>query len=312
MKRKVWGDVASHPVSDSGSESHRTSDEQVDRSDRSGTSTEVSGPADMSPVDSRQLSPFQSHKQASLEDDSDEDSRQGQATGYSPPPNKTSTIASELSLRHGLGEGKQLHAYGRATSSGYSLLCVVAAIVFIPDCCTGYYGQDSRPVDMMNRQPSLAAGISGAGFEWNPSPSRTPPSVPSDLSTEPHLTFAPAPAGDSNKPAQSAFATQSQAGTGADTSACSEEEYQSYDEDTAGEDKAEGSSMSADTTQAEEAGAGSLFSTMQTRAPGLTPLRLTPKTEPAQSRSACQPSPPGTIKYSATPSCPYECYKLTL
>ena len=117
MKRKVWGDVASHPVSDSGSESHRASDdEQADHSvDRSGTSTEVSGQADTSPVDSRQLSPFQSHKQASLEDDSDEDSRQGQARGYSPAPNQTSNIASELSLRHGLGEGKQMHADSNAT-----------------------------------------------------------------------------------------------------------------------------------------------------------------------------------------------------
>lgn len=173
------------------------------------------------------------------------------------------------------------------TSSGYTLLCVVAPIVLIPDCCTG--GQDSRPVDMMNRQPSLAAGISGAGFEWNPSPSRTPPSVPSDLNTESHLAFASAPADDSNsRPAQSTFASQSQAGTGADTPASSQEEHKSKDEDTVGEDQAEGSSMSADKTQAEEAGAGSLFSTMQTRAPGLTPLRLTPKTEPAQPRSAGQ------------------------
>lgn len=157
-----------------------------------------------------------------------------------------------------------------------------------PDCCTGY-GQDLRSADMMNRQPSLAAGISGAGFEWNPSPSRAPPSVPSDLSTEPHLTFPSAPADDSNsRPAQSAFATQSQAGTGADTPASSDKEHNNDDEDTAGENQAEGSSMSAD-TQAEEAGAGSLFSTMQTRAPGLTPLRLTPKTEPAQPRSARQP-----------------------
>ena len=142
----------------------------------------------------------------------------------------------------------------------------------------------------MNRQPSLAAGISGAGFEWNPSPSRTTPSVPSDFNTELHLTFASVPADDSNsRPAQSAFATQSQAGTGADTPASSEKEHKNNDENTAGEDKSEDSSMSADTTQAKEAGAGPLFSTMQTRAPGLTPLRLTPKTEPAQPRSASQP-----------------------
>lgn len=127
MKRKVWGDrgdVSSHPVSDSGSESHSAEDEQVDHSDRL-TSMEDSGQADMSPVDSRQLSPLQSHKQASVEDDSDEDSRQEQATGDSALPHNTSTIASELSLRHGLGEGNQLHAYGRATRPVAIVCCVL-------------------------------------------------------------------------------------------------------------------------------------------------------------------------------------------
>ena len=108
MKRKVWGDVPSHPVSDSGSESQRTGDEEeVDQpADRSGQ-------ADMSPVDSRQLSPFQSHKQTSLEDESDDEPHQGQATGDSAIRNKTSAMASELSLRHGLGEGKLWHTSSR-------------------------------------------------------------------------------------------------------------------------------------------------------------------------------------------------------
>lgn len=141
----------------------------------------------------------------------------------------------------------------------------------------------------MNRLPSLAAGISGAGFEWDPSPARTPSLTPPDLNTESHLTFASAPTDDSDsRPAQST--AQSQAGTSADALTSQNNLHGGFDEDTAGdpmaEDNAEDSSMSADTSQEEEAGAGSLFSAMQTKAPGLTPLRLTPKTEPAQARSA--------------------------
>lgn len=141
----------------------------------------------------------------------------------------------------------------------------------------------------MNRLPSLAAGISGAGFEWDPSLARIPSLTPSDLNTESHLTFASAPTDDSSsRPAQST--AQSQAGTSADASTGQHHLHEAFDGDSAGdpmaEDKAEDSSMSPDATQEEEAGAGSLFSAMQTKAPGLTPLRLTPKTELAQDRSA--------------------------
>ena len=108
MKRKVWGDVPSHPVSDSGSESQRTVDEEevVQFADRTGQ-------ADMPPGDSPQLSPFQSNKIARLEDESDEDPRQDRETSDSAFRNKSSAMASELSLRHGLGEGNLWHAYNR-------------------------------------------------------------------------------------------------------------------------------------------------------------------------------------------------------
>ena len=119
MKRKVWGEVPSHPVSDSGSESQPAADEdEVDQpADRSGQ-------ADMPPVDSRQLSPFHSHKQTGLEDESDEDSRQDQATDDIEIRNKTSAMASELSLRHGLGEGKPWQAYRRVPWNCYIMLCM--------------------------------------------------------------------------------------------------------------------------------------------------------------------------------------------
>lgn len=101
MKGKVWGDVPSHPVSDSGSESQRTGDEEdVDQS------ADRSGQPDMPYVRSRQLSPFQSQKQTSLENESDEEALQDHETGDNAARNKTSAMASELSLRHGLGEGK--------------------------------------------------------------------------------------------------------------------------------------------------------------------------------------------------------------
>lgn len=139
----------------------------------------------------------------------------------------------------------------------------------------------------MNRLPSLAAGISGAGFEWNPSPATSPSPMPSNLSTESHLTFATVPTDDSSsRPAQST----AQFPADATADACQKDLHEASDEDTAGdpmgEDKAEDARMSADTTHEEDAGAGSLFSAMQTKAPGLTPLRLVPKTEPAQPRSA--------------------------
>ena len=139
----------------------------------------------------------------------------------------------------------------------------------------------------MSRLPSLAAGISGAGFEWNPSPARTPSPTPSHLNTESHLTFA-STKDSSSRPAQST--AQSQADTSAEASTSQDPLHGGSHEDTAGDavavGEAENSSMSADTIQQEEAGAGSFSSAMQTKAPGLTPLRLTPKTEPAQPRSA--------------------------
>lgn len=143
----------------------------------------------------------------------------------------------------------------------------------------------------MNRLPSLAAGIGKAGFEWNQPPTRPPSASQSDFSTDSDLTFASAPPGDgaSSSPKQSSFASQSQAGTSADMPTFAKDQIQGSDEDMAGDAMAEqethDSGMSDDTNPEQDARAGSLFSAMQTKAPGLTPLRLTPKAEPAKLRS---------------------------
>lgn len=143
----------------------------------------------------------------------------------------------------------------------------------------------------MNRLPSLAAGIGLAGFEWNQPPDRPPSASPSDFSTDSDLTFASAPPGDgaSSSLKQSPVASQSRAGTSADMATFEKDQPQGSAEDMAGdpmaEQEAHDSGMSDDTKHEQDAGAGSVFSAMQTKAPGLSPLRLTPKAETAKLRS---------------------------
>jgi len=98
MKRKVWGDVPSHPISDSGADSRAASPE----------------PAVNSPQ-----SPFQGHAQPDHDSQSDEDAPESQQTGLSSTSNKATNMASEPSLRHGLGEGKH------SDPSLYSICCLV-------------------------------------------------------------------------------------------------------------------------------------------------------------------------------------------
>ena len=102
MKRKVWGDVPAHPISDSGSDSRAASLEPA-----------VNSPVDMSTPkatppheESRPQSPFQGHAQPDHDSQSDEDAPEIQQTGLSSTSNKATNMASEPSLRHGLGEGK--------------------------------------------------------------------------------------------------------------------------------------------------------------------------------------------------------------
>ncbi len=115
MKRKVWGDVPSHPISDSGSDSRAASPEPA-----------VNSPVDMSTPkattpheESRPQSPFQGHDQPDHDSQSDEDAPESQQTGLCSTSNKTSNMASEPSLRHGLGEGKHFDP------SLYSICCLV-------------------------------------------------------------------------------------------------------------------------------------------------------------------------------------------
>lgn len=145
-----------------------------------------------------------------------------------------------------------------------------------------------QPVDTINRVPSLAAGIGGAGFEWNPSPVRPPSAASSDLSADSNLTFASAAPDDgaSSSPKQSMFASQSQAGTSADMSTYGEYKHEGSDEVAGNPVAKQDSSMFDDTTHEQDAGAGSSLPAIQTNVPGLAPLRLTPKTDLAQPRSA--------------------------
>lgn len=116
MKRKVWGDVVSYPISDSGSESQRTeTPEEADDPNASTASTaSTAGPV---PAASRSQSPFQSHQQTNSKENPDDDSLKNQPKGDNAVTNKASVLASELSLRHGLGEGIPCHAHITARST---------------------------------------------------------------------------------------------------------------------------------------------------------------------------------------------------
>ena len=114
MKRKVWGDVPSHPISDSGSDSRAVSPDPA------------VGPAEMSapkaaspPEESGTQSPFQGHNQSGHDSQSDEDAPENLQAGTSSGSNRAAAMASEPSLRHGLGEGKR--KIGRNTKTGNCL-----------------------------------------------------------------------------------------------------------------------------------------------------------------------------------------------
>lgn len=148
--------------------------------------------------------------------------------------------------------------------------------------------------DAMNRAPSLAAGIGGSGFEWNPNPakrSKSNPAESSDSQAEPGLTFSPAAPGDEQQ--EGPIRDQTDAISKSDDISQSEEGiHQTLDDPTRDlqqgrvdlMDDEMGSTMS-DYDHQEEGEPSSSFASMQTRAPGLTPLRLTPKSAPAKPRS---------------------------
>lgn len=103
VKRKVWGDVPSHPISNSGSASRAARPDQP-----------ILSPADMSSPQASAShagsgqSPFGGHAQPESEDQSDEDAHQIQPAIPNSVSNKATDMASEPSLRHGLGEGNQV------------------------------------------------------------------------------------------------------------------------------------------------------------------------------------------------------------
>lgn len=156
--------------------------------------------------------------------------------------------------------------------------------------------------DAMNRAPSLAAGIGGSGFEWNPNPakrSKSNPAESSDSQAEPGLTFSPAAPGDEQQEGPFRNSPKSESGDQTDAISKSNDIRQSEEgihqilDDPTRDlqqgrvdlmDDEMGSTMS-DYDHQEEREPSSSFASMQTRAPGLTPLRLTPKSAPAKPRS---------------------------
>lgn len=103
VKRKVWGDVPSHPISDSGSEDQRAASPDPAVSSPADLFTPKAGP---SREGSGSQSPFQGHIEAESEDRSDED-LPGRHAYVNSARDVASGMASEPSLRHGLGEGEQ-------------------------------------------------------------------------------------------------------------------------------------------------------------------------------------------------------------
>ena len=156
-------------------------------------------------------------------------------------------------------------------------------------CFSGSHTKDTQPGDPMNRLPSLAAGISGSGFEWDPSPAKRPLPDPPTLNTDSNLTFSSSPPVDNS----SNNRAQPERAEGSDIFASrhdlDEVRAEGMPHDAMTEKMEEGSNNSDVTNDEQDEGAQSMFSAMQTKAPGLTPLRLTPKTEPPKPRSAFLP-----------------------
>ncbi|KAL0024653.1 hypothetical protein WJX77_006333 [Trebouxia sp. C0004] len=260
MKRKVWGDVPSHPISDSGSDSRAASPEPA-----------VNSPVDMSTPkattpheESRPQSPFQGHAQPDHDSQSDEDAPESQQTGLSSTSNKATNMASEPSLRHGLGEGQ---ARSEAVSG-----------------------------ESMNRVASLASGIGGSGFEWNPNPAgqqstlaRNPASAP-----ESNLTFSPSAANDEQmglSPSSLPIISSGEWTDSVNDFHPSESSIQQIPDEVMFDEEDYSMSHSCNARQEQEEESAPSFDCIQTKAPGLTPLRLTPKSAPEKTRFANPPPP---------------------
>lgn len=162
-----------------------------------------------------------------------------------------------------------------------------------PQRLTGDTKSDTQSIEAMIRAPSLAAGIGGTGFEWNPNPaSRRPrpnPATRSNSNAESNLTFSPKASiiehmkdpisslSKSGSDGQSDTANQ-----GYDPRPSESEIQQIPDEPMSDEESSE---MSDQTNQGPQESSAFDFNSIQTRAPGLTPLRLTPKSAPETARS---------------------------
>jgi len=164
---------------------------------------------------------------------------------------------------------------------------------------TGEARSEAASDENMNRVASLASGISGSGFEWNPNPAgqqsrlaRNPASAP-----ESNLTFSPSAAYDgqtglspSNLPVifsgdwtdsvDDIHPSESSIQQIPDEVMFDEEDYSKSESSNARQEQEEESPPSFDSIQTKAPG----LTPLKTKAPGLTPLRLTPKSAPEKTR----------------------------
>ena len=164
---------------------------------------------------------------------------------------------------------------------------------------TGEARSEAASDDNMNRVASLASGISGSGFEWNPNPAgqqsrlaRNPASAP-----ESNLIFSPSAAndgqmglspsnlpvtfsGDWTEPVDDIHPSENSIQQIPDEVMFDEEDYSKSESSNARQEQLEESPPSFDSIQTKAPG----LTPLKTKAPGLTPLRLTPKSAPEKTR----------------------------
>ena len=148
----------------------------------------------------------------------------------------------------------------------------------------------------MNRVASLAAGIGGSSFEWNPHPAakRSTPAVKSDSHSETNLTFSPTTNADQiAEPTSSMFKPGSEAQSDAAYYVAdfhpSESDIQQIPDEVMYDEEDSSMSDVTNVRQEQEEESAPSFESMQTTAPGLPPLRLHPKSAPEKPRSGSKP-----------------------
>ena len=152
---------------------------------------------------------------------------------------------------------------------------------------TGEARSEAASDESMNRVASLASGISGSGFEWNPNPAgqqsklaRNPASV-----SESNLTFSPSRANDERiSPSTLPVIFSGDWTDLVDDVHPSESSIQQIPDEVMFDEEDNSMSASSNARQEQEEESAPSFDSIQTKAPGLTPLRLTPRSAPEKIR----------------------------